>query len=99
MGPAVADMLQTATIAVVAEVPIPTLAHAVAPFPTRSELWLKFIDAYENARGTSAHAERPLIGAARRPSSGRRLCRPGAAIDRRSDATTHRADRQHPSSR
>lgn len=51
VGPDVADMLQAATIAVVAEVPIATLAHAVAPFPTRSELWLKFIEAYEQQRG------------------------------------------------
>ena len=64
MGPAVADMLQTATIAVVAEVPIPTLAHAVAPFPTRSELWLKLIEAYEHERGTTLHARHRLPAAA-----------------------------------
>jgi len=40
-------MLQAATVA---EVPLSTLAHAVAPFPTRSELWLKFLEAYERAR-------------------------------------------------
>ncbi|MGD9736694.1 MAG: NAD(P)/FAD-dependent oxidoreductase [Solirubrobacterales bacterium] len=50
VGPEVADMLQAATIAVVAEVPIATLADAVAPFPTRSELWLKFVEAYERER-------------------------------------------------
>jgi pyruvate/2-oxoglutarate dehydrogenase complex dihydrolipoamide dehydrogenase (E3) component len=63
VGPEVADMLQAATIAVVAEVPIPTLAHVVAPFPTRSELWLKFIEAYEIERGASAHGERRLAAA------------------------------------
>jgi pyruvate/2-oxoglutarate dehydrogenase complex dihydrolipoamide dehydrogenase (E3) component len=47
VGPDVADMLHAATIAVAGQVPIATLAHAVAPFPTRSELWLKFIEAYE----------------------------------------------------
>ncbi|MGI8413524.1 MAG: dihydrolipoyl dehydrogenase family protein, partial [Solirubrobacteraceae bacterium] len=47
VGPEIADFLQAATIAVVAEVPLATLAHAIAPFPTRSELWLKFIEAYE----------------------------------------------------
>ena len=47
VGPDVADMLQAATIAIVGEVPLSTLAHAIAPFPTRSELWLKFIEAYE----------------------------------------------------
>jgi dihydrolipoamide dehydrogenase len=44
-GPDVADFLHAATIAVVAEVPLSTLAHAIPPFPTRSELWLKLIDA------------------------------------------------------
>jgi len=47
VGPEVADMLQAATIAIVAEVPLATLAHAIAPFPTRSEIWLKFLEAYE----------------------------------------------------
>ena len=47
VGPEVADMLQAATIAIVGEVPLATLAHAIAPFPTRSELWLKFLEAYE----------------------------------------------------
>ncbi|MDA8067613.1 MAG: NAD(P)/FAD-dependent oxidoreductase [Actinomycetota bacterium] len=55
-GTEVADFLQAATIAIVAEVPLSTLAHAVAPFPTRSELWLKFLEAYETAKGTSLHA-------------------------------------------
>lgn len=47
VGPEVADMLQAATIAIVAAVPLATLAHAIAPFPTRSEIWLKFLEAYE----------------------------------------------------
>jgi len=47
VGPEVADMLQAATIAIVGEVPLSTLAHAIAPFPTRSEIWLKFLEAYE----------------------------------------------------
>jgi len=46
VGVDVADFLQAATIAVVGEVPLRTLVHAVAPFPTRSEIWLKFIEAY-----------------------------------------------------
>jgi len=50
VGPDVADFLQAATIAVVGEVPLDTLAHAIAPFPTRSELWLKFIEVYEQRR-------------------------------------------------
>jgi dihydrolipoamide dehydrogenase len=62
VGPEVADFLQAATIAVVGEVPLSTLAHAIAPFPTRSELWLKFLEAYETQRGTTLHAERLPAG-------------------------------------
>lgn len=59
VGPDVTDLLQAATIAVVAEVPLATLAHAMAPFPTRSELWLKFLEAYEQRRQITVHAEQP----------------------------------------
>ena len=38
-------MLHAATIAVVAEVPLERLVHAVPCFPTRSELWLKLLEA------------------------------------------------------
>lgn len=55
-GAEVAELLQAAIIAVVAEVPLTTLAHAVAPFPTRLELWLAFLDAYERKRGVTVHA-------------------------------------------
>jgi dihydrolipoamide dehydrogenase len=41
-----ADLLQAATVAIVGKVPIPRLRHAVAPYPTRSEVWLKLLDAY-----------------------------------------------------
>jgi dihydrolipoamide dehydrogenase len=41
-----ADFLQAATIAVVAEVPLARLRHAIAPYPTRSEIWLKLLEAY-----------------------------------------------------
>jgi dihydrolipoamide dehydrogenase len=39
-GPEVAEFLQAATIAVVGEVPLERLSHAVPAFPTRSEVWL-----------------------------------------------------------
>lgn len=42
-----ADFLHAATIAIVAEVPIPRLRHAVAAYPTRSEVWLKLLERYE----------------------------------------------------
>ncbi len=41
-----ADFLHAATIAIVAEVPLPRLRHAVAAYPTRSEVWLKLLEAY-----------------------------------------------------
>ncbi len=45
-GAEVAEALHAATIAVVAEVPLEELWHAVPAFPTRSELWLKLLEAY-----------------------------------------------------
>jgi pyruvate/2-oxoglutarate dehydrogenase complex dihydrolipoamide dehydrogenase (E3) component len=43
-GVEVAESLHAATIAVIAEVPIELLAHAVPCFPTRSEVWLSLIE-------------------------------------------------------
>jgi dihydrolipoamide dehydrogenase len=42
-----ADFLQAATIAIVGEIPISKLRHAIAPYPTRSEVWLKLLENYE----------------------------------------------------
>jgi dihydrolipoamide dehydrogenase len=42
-----ADFLHAATVALIGEVPLPRLRHAVAAYPTRSEVWLKLIEAYE----------------------------------------------------
>jgi pyruvate/2-oxoglutarate dehydrogenase complex dihydrolipoamide dehydrogenase (E3) component len=39
-GSEVADFLQAATIAIVGEVPLTRLRHAIPAFPTRSEIWL-----------------------------------------------------------
>jgi pyruvate/2-oxoglutarate dehydrogenase complex dihydrolipoamide dehydrogenase (E3) component len=44
-GSEVADFLQAATIAVVGEVPLARLRHAVPAFPTRSEIWLRLMNA------------------------------------------------------
>jgi pyruvate/2-oxoglutarate dehydrogenase complex dihydrolipoamide dehydrogenase (E3) component len=41
-----ADFLHAATVAIVGEVPLPRLRHAVAAYPTRSEIWLKLIESY-----------------------------------------------------
>ncbi len=42
-----ADFLQAATVAIVAAVPLSRLRHAIAPYPTRSEVWLKLIEKWE----------------------------------------------------
>jgi pyruvate/2-oxoglutarate dehydrogenase complex dihydrolipoamide dehydrogenase (E3) component len=42
-----ADFLQAATIAIVAAVPLSRLRHAIAPYPTRSEVWLKLLEKWE----------------------------------------------------
>ncbi len=42
-----ADFLQAATVAIVGAVPLSRLRHAIAPFPTRDEIWLKLLEAYE----------------------------------------------------
>jgi dihydrolipoamide dehydrogenase len=44
-GPEVAEFLHAATIAVVGEVPLTRLFHAVPAFPTRSEVWLYLLEA------------------------------------------------------
>ena len=45
-GAEIAEALHAATIAVVAEVSLDDLWHAVPSFPTRSELWLRLLEAY-----------------------------------------------------
>lgn len=45
-GTEVAESLHAATIAIVAEVPLEVLWHAVPAFPTRSELWLRLLETY-----------------------------------------------------
>jgi dihydrolipoamide dehydrogenase len=56
VGVDVAEMLHAATIAVACEVHLASLTNAVAAFPTRSELWLRFLEEYERRRGGSLHA-------------------------------------------
>jgi pyruvate/2-oxoglutarate dehydrogenase complex dihydrolipoamide dehydrogenase (E3) component len=45
-GPDVAELLQSATIAVVGEVPLARLWHAVPAYPTVSEIWLRLLETY-----------------------------------------------------
>jgi dihydrolipoamide dehydrogenase len=46
VGSEVAEMLHAATIAVVGQVPLTRLWHAVPSYPTRSEVWLRLLEAY-----------------------------------------------------
>ncbi len=46
VGSGVSEMLQAATIAVVGEVPIARLWHAVPAYPTMSEVWLRLLETY-----------------------------------------------------
>ena len=46
-GPDVADFLHAATIAIVGEVPLHRLVHAIPAFPTRSEVWLSLLSDWD----------------------------------------------------
>ncbi len=46
VGQDVAELVQAATIAIVGEVPIDRLWHAVPAYPTMSEVWLRLLEAY-----------------------------------------------------
>nr|WP_276611877.1 hypothetical protein [Kineococcus vitellinus] len=46
VGQDVAELLHAATIAVVGEVPIDRLWHAVPSYPTISEVWLRLLETY-----------------------------------------------------
>ena len=46
VGPDVGELLHAATIAVVGEVPLDRLWHAVPAFPSMSEVWLRLLEAY-----------------------------------------------------
>ncbi|WP_028938493.1 dihydrolipoyl dehydrogenase family protein [Pseudonocardia spinosispora] len=48
VGPDVAELLHAATIAVVGEVPLSRLWHAVPAYPTISEIWLRLLETYRS---------------------------------------------------
>jgi pyruvate/2-oxoglutarate dehydrogenase complex dihydrolipoamide dehydrogenase (E3) component len=48
VGQDTAEMLHAATIAVVGEVPLTRLWHAVPAYPTMSEVWLRLLEAYRS---------------------------------------------------
>ncbi|MFY1575898.1 dihydrolipoyl dehydrogenase family protein [Verrucosispora sp. WMMD703] len=45
-GPDVAELIHAATIAIVGEVPLDRLWHAVPAYPTVSEVWLRLLETY-----------------------------------------------------
>ncbi|MFD5625269.1 MULTISPECIES: dihydrolipoyl dehydrogenase family protein [unclassified Streptomyces] len=49
VGPGVGELIHSATVAVVGEVPIGRLWHAVPSYPTVSEVWLRLLEAYRDA--------------------------------------------------
>jgi dihydrolipoamide dehydrogenase len=50
VGQDVADLLHSATIAMVGEVPLERLWHAVPAYPTISEVWLRLLETYRSQR-------------------------------------------------
>lgn len=46
VGPEVGEMIHSATIAIVGQVPINRLWHAVPSYPTMSEIWLRLLETY-----------------------------------------------------
>ncbi|MFF3411033.1 dihydrolipoyl dehydrogenase family protein [Streptomyces sp. NPDC002742] len=49
VGPGVGELIHSATVAVVGQVPIDRLWHAVPSYPTVSEVWLRLLEAYRDA--------------------------------------------------
>jgi dihydrolipoamide dehydrogenase len=47
VGPSVGELIHAATIAIVGEVPLSRLWHAVPSYPTISEVWLRLLEALE----------------------------------------------------
>ena len=50
VGQDVAELLHAATVAIISEVPLSRLWHAVPAYPTMSEVWLRLLEAYRNRR-------------------------------------------------
>jgi dihydrolipoamide dehydrogenase len=46
VGPDLAELLHSATVAIAGEVPLDRLWHAVPSFPTVSEVWLRLLETY-----------------------------------------------------
>ncbi|CAL9351848.1 Mercuric reductase [Streptomyces sp. enrichment culture] len=49
VGPGVGEMIHSATVAVVGQVPVGRLWHAVPSYPTISEVWLRLLESYRDS--------------------------------------------------
>ena len=56
VGPDVSELLQAATVAIVGEVPLDRLWHAVPAYPTVSEIWLRLLEAYGRPAAETLYA-------------------------------------------
>ncbi|WP_329459504.1 dihydrolipoyl dehydrogenase family protein [Streptomyces sp. NBC_01497] len=57
VGPGVAELLYSATVAVTSEIPVERLWHAVPAFPTISEVWLRLLETRRDSAATVRGAE------------------------------------------
>lgn len=53
VGPRVGELLHAATVAIVGELTLDTLWHAVPSFPTLSEVWLRLLETYRDQHGVT----------------------------------------------
>ena len=75
VGQDVAELLHAATVAVVGEVPLARLWHAVPAYPTISEIWLRLLESYRTPLTRTQPRPGPARGGVERG--------PGAAVRRR----------------
>ena len=59
VGTGVAELTHSATMAVVAEVPVPALRHVVPSYPTVSEVWLRLLETLDSQRRRPREVSRP----------------------------------------
>ncbi len=99
VGYQTAELLHSATIAIAGEVPVEKLVEAIPAFPTRTEIWLRLLEAYGLSRLALNVRELPKGGGddvgescrrsrARDSSSGRRGSRAGTPRSSRARRVT-----------
>jgi len=53
VGSGIAELVHSATVAVIGQVPVSTLWHAVPSYPTVSEIWLRLLETLRAQRTSS----------------------------------------------